>query len=140
MRPPGSAAPLPAGQHKLERAVGGRTGGRSLVDGGQRLRRGLCGYRPGQSRVASSWIGPPVGELGQDQRPGRVVARPEVIQAAQAGSTPRDDQGTDHPDCLASGDREVRDPVADQPSGPVRRLTADEYRQVRPRSGGQARS
>ena len=85
VRRPGPAAPLPSGEDEFQRSVGHRAGLIRPVSKGQRLGGGLSGHGRGQGGVAGGRIGLPAGQLGQDQRPGRVAIGPGQIQAAQAG-------------------------------------------------------
>src|SRR5580693_8335182 len=72
VRAPGPAAPLPVGQHDLQRAVRGHRYGPRPVEVRQRLRGGQGGGHGGEHGVTGLWLEPGEGGLGQDLRPLRV--------------------------------------------------------------------
>jgi hypothetical protein len=79
MMRPRSAAPLPPGQDKLQGAIGDGPGGGGAVDEGQHLRRRLRGHGRRERGVAGEGVRLAPGQLGEDQRPGRIPVGPGQV-------------------------------------------------------------
>ena len=131
MREPGPAAPLPVGQHHLQRAVRGHRNGLRAVDVRQRLRGGQGGRHGGEHGVAGLRPGPGEGGLGQDLRPQRIGLGLVQVDAVQAGRTPRPHQWPHDADRLPGPQRQVRHPVAHQLPGQAGQRQPSEDHQVR---------
>src|SRR5215831_18080298 len=132
MRWPGPATPAPVGQHELERSVGCRAGGWRRLDRTQRLGGRLGGDRRRQHRVAGGRLGPSAPDLGEDEGPRGIVARPDVVEAAQARCLSRHDERAHYADGLAGRDCEMRDAIPGELRAAIRGPSADKYDQVRP--------
>src|SRR5262249_60761092 len=79
---PGPAPPPPVWKNEFKSAIGSCACERALADCYQRLRNRLGGNRRHQDRIAGRRLRPSAPYLGQDERPGWVIPRPHVIQAA----------------------------------------------------------
>ena len=109
MRLPGPAAPLPVREDELQGAADHGDRSRAAVDEGERLGCRLSRDHGSEHGVTCGRIGGIVaGELGEDERPGRVTFGPGQVQAAQAGRAPGQHEGADHPDGLLRGGGQVR--------------------------------
>jgi hypothetical protein len=84
MRRPGPPAPLPVRQHEFEGAIHRRPGLGGTVNEGENLGRGLGGDRRREQRIAGERIWLRAGQLGEDERPGRVAVAAGQVEAAQA--------------------------------------------------------